>query len=171
MCLAYMIQGTMFFWCAQGPVVLVTFLPPLMQETLSSEGWDLMEITNLHYLFIISDCISLHSFAYASRIRWWLYTTLIYNYSRISLEIILLYCLFVFFPFFKTSFTLDIWTMQSLVHGYSNTARHEFLLMEWFLCQKGIWREGYWKRSRNMDTNSVTVYLNYNLFYILCIKS
>ena len=66
MCLAYMIQGAMFCWCAQEPLVLVSFLPPLMQETLSSEERSLMEITNLDYLCIMFDYISPHWFSYAS---------------------------------------------------------------------------------------------------------
>lgn len=101
------------------PLAINILLISLLWNFMISERRDFLETSNLDFLCKLSSYGSLHLFpTYFWQKPLWLRLDKvpIYKYSSISLRIILL----IFFRLIVFGFTVYVWAIWSLVHGYPN---------------------------------------------------
>lgn len=93
-----LIERLLFSWCPTSPLGLVIFTLPLLQGSLSSERRDLVEIFysglsvlshTVHNVWLWISTV-LYILCRRKFLWWWLSKALLYEYSRMSLAVILL---------------------------------------------------------------------------------
>lgn len=98
-------------WCYPYPLACMHFIPPFQQVSLTSEGRDLIETSNLGLLSFSTYHLVVGLFipiCYKSKhLWWWLRKEVIYKYENMSLGVILCQCTFSRTVIF--GFTLGPW--------------------------------------------------------------
>lgn len=126
-------------WCLFFPLVLIYFLPPLLQSPLIPEGKDWIDTSQLGLraprILTLHVCVDLcicsmycrrSFFGDGQGSCWW-------KYSRMLIGVILL-LLFLKNSSVWSSY-LVIWALQSQVFGHSSSVRYGIHPVEWALSQ------------------------------------